>query len=199
MNRPSSITSYPLSTPLLSGISPITEQRDRSRAAISWGKLLLGQWQSPLLFHHQRASIWKFLDERKGMGWCGCKVTGRENRTHTRGNENTLYTNSCHVCASWHPLNLIWSFHCTFSLFFTHTYKRSFTRSFFFFFSFSFLNSREQSIRWPREKIRSNCHNIVIIRELFNKHRQMFFDVLYEFLFSFVSLLVYSVYTLVFC
>lgn len=142
MNRPSSITSHPLSTPLLSGISPITEQRDRSRAAISWGKLLLGQWQSPLLFHHQRASIWKFLDERKGMGWCGCKVTGRENRTHTRGNENTLYTNSCHVCASWHPLNLIWSFHCTFSLFFTHTYKRSFTRSFFFFFFFVFKLSR---------------------------------------------------------
>lgn len=85
------------------------------------------------------------------------------------------------------------------SLSFSRTHTNVLSLAPFFFFSFSFLNSREQSIRWPREKIRSNCHNIVIIRELFNKHRQMFFDVLYEFLFSFVSLLVYSVYTLVFC
>lgn len=77
------------------------------------------------------------------------------------------------------------------SLAHTHPHIQTFfhsLRSFFFFF---FLNSREQSIRRPREKIHSK---IVITysnvqyrnnRELFNKHRQMF-RCLYEFLFPFV-------------
>lgn len=109
------------------------------------------------------------------MGWCGCKVTGRENRTHTRGKrKHVIYKFMSRLCILTStesylklPLHVLSLFHAHIQTFF-HSLL-------FFFFSFSFLNSREQSIRWPREKIRSNCHNIVIIRELFNKHRQMFF------------------------
>lgn len=189
MNRPSSTTSHPLSTSLL-----ITKQRDRSWAAISWGKLLLGQWQSLLFYFITNVLRFEHFSSREKGDGAGCKVTGGENRTHTRANENMLYTNSRRRLCILTYTNLIWSFRCTFSLFLshtrTHTYKRSSTRSAPFFFFF-FLNSREQSIRRPREKIHSK---IVITysnvqyrnnRELFNKHRQMF-RCLYEFLFPFV-------------
>lgn len=186
MNRPSSTTSHPLSTSLL-----ITKQRDRSWAAISWGKLLLGQWQSLLFYFITNVLRFEHFSTREKGDGAGCKVTGGENRTHT--------TKTCYiqihviVCASWRT-RILFEASVARSLSFSRTHAPTHTNVLplapllFFFF---FLNSREQSIRRPREKIHSK---IVITysnvqyrnnRELFNKHRQMF-RCLYEFLFPFV-------------